>query len=166
MKRYLLIALLVVSAIVVVCTGGAGVALDVPDDVKLELETGSPEDKYIFYALGNSPPASWGDFKNKGLMICGERPPLLPDEVKAFLDGGSLRPGTALTLHTKDFESFTKGRVKSKLGIKTIVAVGITFNGCIKSALDEMAKSPGYLLLTERKADFDGKNELVEITFQ
>ena len=166
MKRYLLITLLVVSGILGACTGGARVELDVPDDVELELETGAPEEEFVFYALGESPPASWDDFKNRGLMICGECPPLLPDEVQALLDGGRFLPGTVLNLSSDDFESATEGRVKSKLGMKIIVTVGVTFDGCIKSALDKMAKSPGMLLLTERKADFDGKKGLAEITFK
>ena len=140
--------------------------LDVPDEAKAELNAGAPAATYVYYALAESPPAGWEDFQTQGLWICDDRPPLIPREIVAMIDGGGFVGGTQLQLTTEDFESATKGRVKSALEMKFRVSIGITFQGCIKTAIKDLGESPGGVLLTERDADFEGKDKLAEVSFQ
>lgn len=164
MKQLGLVFLLVAGSVLTACGGGgtdgAGtLALDIPDDVKAELDAGAPKDEYIFYALAESPPQSWDDFKAQGLYICSdEHPPILPEYVRNNLEGGGFQPGTRINV---DFEGMEETLQFSRLW----VSVGITYEGCIKGALEEMTE-PGLLLLTDRGADFEGKDTLVQIVFE
>jgi hypothetical protein len=166
MRRQHLIGLLLVGGILGACTSGTGVKVDVPDDVQMELEAGAPKEEFTFYALGESMPPSLDDFENHVVVICGKRPPLLPGEVQQLLETGGFLAGTVVQLSSDDFENATKGRLKSKLAMKILVTVRLTFEGCIKAAIAQMEKAPGSILLTERKATFDERNRLREISFQ
>ena len=146
--------------------GGPSVELDVPDDVKAELDSGGPAETYIYYALAESPPTSWEEFQAQGLSICDGRPPLIPTEIVAMVDGGGFLAGTLLSLSSGDFESATQGRVQSALDMSIRVSIGITLQGCINTAIEGLEESPGRVLLTERDADFEGKNRLTEILFR
>ncbi|MFG1691124.1 hypothetical protein ACGF5M_03020 [Gemmatimonadota bacterium] len=149
------------------CAGaGPSVELDVPDDVKAELDSGAPAETYIYYALAESPPTSWEEFQAQGLSICDGRPPLIPPEIVAMVDGGGFLAGTLLGLSSGDFESATQGRVQSVLEMSVRVSIGITLQGCINSAIEAMEESPGVVLLTEREADFEGKDRMAEILFR
>lgn len=158
------LSLLVITA----CAGaerGGSLQLDVPDDVKADLETGAPAESYVYYALAQSPPVSWEDIQAGGIWICDGRPPLVPHEIVAMIDGGGFLPGTQLQLSTDDFENASNGRVKSALETSVRVSIGITLQGCIDSAIEGMRESPGGILLTERDADFEGKDRLSELSF-
>jgi hypothetical protein len=149
------------------CAGtGPSVELEVPDEVKAELESGAPAGTYVYYVLAESPPTSWEEFQAQGLSICDGRPPLIPSEIVAMVDGGGFLAGTQLSLSSGDFESATQGRVQSVLEMSLRVSIGITRQGCINSAIEAMEESPGVVLLTERDADFEGKNRLVEVLFR
>lgn len=139
MKQLGFLFLLVAGSVLTACGGGgtdgAGtLALDIPDDVKAELDAGAPKDEYVFYALAESPPQSWDDFKAQGLSICS-------DEGPPFL------------------------RMEEPLPFTVTVTIGITYEGCVKAALERMTE-PGRLLLTDRGADFEGKDTLVQIVFE
>ena len=161
-------ATLLPLAVVAVACGGGGssIELDVPDDAKAELESGAPAGTYVYYVLAESPPASWEEFQAQGLSICDDRPPLIPTEIVAMIDGGGFLSGTQLSLSSGDFESATQGRVQSVLEMSIRVSIGITLQGCINSAIEAMEESPGVVLLTERDADFEGKDRLAEVLFQ
>ena len=154
--------LTLVCVIVGACAGSTNevITLDVPEEVEVELESGAPDDEYVYYALTASPPESWETFKEKGLWLCSEeRPPLIPEDVAASLDGGGFLPGTLINLKWETMEE--------TLQFDTIiVTVGVTYEGCIKGALGEMENSPGLILLTDRGADFLGKDRMVEIVFE
>ena len=105
------------------------------------------------------------DGSSRGLWICDDRPPLLPREIVGLIDGGGFLSGTQLSLSSGDFESATEGRVKSALDMSIRVSIGITLQGCIDSAIEQMVESPGGVLLTERETDFEGKDRLVEVSF-
>ena len=167
MNRLSVIGMIVTAGVLLtlpllIACGGSSDALelDIPEDVRMEVEAGAPEEQYVFYALKESPPTSWEDFKNKGLWIGRERPPLISEELKATIDGGGFLPGTVLTI-TAD-----SGVFKSTEGMNIIVTIGITFEGSIKAAIDQMEQSPGLILLTKRDADFNGKEEMVEVSFR
>lgn len=136
------------------------ITLDIPEEVEVELESGAPDDEFVYYALAASPPESWEAFKEKGLWLCSEeKPPLIPEDVAAMLDGGGFLPGTLINLNWETMEE--------TLQFDTIiVTVGVTYEGCIKGALGEMENSPGLILLTDRGADFQGKDRMVEIVFE
>ena len=167
-RRSLLVILafgLILTPVCVIVGAYAGstnevITLDVPEEVKVELESGAPADKYVYYALAASPPESWEAFKEKGLWLCSEeRPPLIPKNVAAMLDGGGFLPGSQINLKWETMEE--------TLQFDTItVTVGITYGGCIKGALGKMGNSPGLILLTDRGADFQGKDRMVEIVFE
>ena len=162
-----LTTLLPLAIVAGACAGaGPSVELDVPDEVKAELDSGAPAGTYIYYALAESPPASWEEFQAQGLSICDGRPPLIPQEIVAMVDGGGFLSGTLLSLSSGDFESATQGRVQSVLDMSVRVSIGVTLQGCIDTAIEGMEESPGSILLTERDADFEGKNRLAEVLFQ
>ena len=147
--------------LLIACGGGSdALELDIPEDLRMELEAGAPEEQYVFYALKESPPTSWEDFKNQGLWIGIERPPLLSDQIKSVIDGGGFLSGTMLNL-SADSDVFAS---EQKLDI--IVTVGITFEGSMEAAIEQMEQNPGLILLTKRDADFDGKEEMVEVSFR
>ena len=92
-------SVLLTFPLMVACGGSRDVLkLDIPEDVRMELEAGAPEGEYVFYALKESCPTSWEDFKNQGLWIGRERPPLISEKLKATIDGGGFLPGTVLTV--------------------------------------------------------------------
>jgi nicotinamidase-related amidase len=136
-----------------------GIELDIPEDVRTQLEAGAPRGEFVFYALQESAPASWDDLRERGLWLCGELPPLIPDKYKSLLKGGGFPPGTAVTISQDSDEM-------KKLGMDAVVTVGITFEGCVEGAIDRMKQSRGLVLLTERSASFDGKETMVEISFE
>ena len=149
------------------CGGpGGAVTIDAPDEAKTELDAGAPAENYIFYALATSPPMDWEGFQAAGMTICDGRPPLIPQELVALLDGGGFQPGTAITLSTGDFANVSKGRVESSLDMSVNVSVGITLKGCVAEAINRMEATPGLVLLTEEDADFEGKQKLVEVIFE
>ena len=166
-KRSLLMTLVLglnltlVCFIVGACSNSTNevITLDVPEEVKTELKSGAPEDKYVYYALTQASPESWDAFKEKGLWICSkERPPLIPKNTASALDSGGFPPGTLINLKWESMqETLQFDKIK--------VTVGITYEGCIKGALKEIESSPGLILLTDRGADFQGKDRLVEIMF-
>lgn len=167
MSKYLLTMLgFIFTLTCVSCSGpGAGVTIDAPDEAKTELDAGAPAEDYVFYALATSPPVDWEAIQAAGMTICDGRPPLLPQELVALLDGGGFKPGTAISLSTGDFAGVTKGRVESSLDMSVEVSVGITLEGCIAEAIKKMEATPGLVLLTENDADFEGKRQLVEVIF-
>jgi hypothetical protein len=154
--------LTLVCVIVGACAGSTSdvITLDVPEEVEVELDSGAPGDEYVYYTLAASLPESWEAFKEKGLWLCSEeRPSLIPEDVAASLDGGGFLPGTLLNLKWETME-------KTLQFDTIIVTVGVTYEGCIKGALGEMESSPGLILLTDRGADFQGKDRMVEIVFE
>ena len=154
----ILILIIVISA----CRSGKTVKtveVDVPDDIKTQLETGAPKDKYTFYSLADSESLTWDKFKEQGLWICGELPPLIPKKYKSLINSGGFLAGTALTI-SKDSDEM------KSLGMDVVVAVGIKLNGCVKGAIDKMKNSPGLILLVERNADFNDKDKLIEVSFK
>jgi hypothetical protein len=68
-----------------------------------------------------------------------------------------------LRLSTGDFAGM--GRASS-LDLTLQVPVGITLEGCTRNALEEMERTAGLLLLTEKNAAFEGKEKLVEVSFR
>jgi hypothetical protein len=139
--------------------------LDVPDAAALELKCGAPGDQFVFYALKGSAPATWDEFRAGGLWICADELPLIPTRVQGMLHGGGFLPGTVLTLSSDDFESVAEG-TQSALGMKIMVTIGITYDGCIDGARQAMAHSRGVLLLTDRSKPLHGDRDFVEVNFR
>lgn len=166
MTKYLLICLFFLITASEVCTSSTGITVDVPKNVQLELAKGIPKNKFVLYTLGKSLPSKLDDLSDHPIFICGNYPPLIPNEVKATLLSGSLLPGTLVQLSSDDFENATKGRVKSTLRTTIFVTVRLASDACFNTALTLMERTPKLLLLTEKAINFDGKDRLVEIKFQ
>ncbi len=166
MKRLHIIGMIVAAVVLlnlpllISCGGGSNIVeLDIPDDVRMEFAAGAPEEEYVFYALEESPPSRWEDFKNQGLWIGGERPPLIPENYKALWDGGGFLPGTVLTISVDS-------DVLATVRMNIIVTIRVTFEGAMKAAIEKMKQTPGLILLTKRNANFEGKEEMVEVVFR
>ena len=130
--------------------------VNVPDAIRTQLEKGVPNDKFAFYLLASTPSVTWSQLNSRGLLvICDNYPPLVSDKVKSTL--GSFAPGTVAT--------FKKGTTAVDLNIE--VPVGSSLSGRLDWAVnDEMPKSPGLILLTERAAASALGDKLVEVSFK
>jgi hypothetical protein len=138
-------------------------AIDAPANSSVMLVEGAGDD-YTYYALEGSSPQDWQDVSSGTLWICSEdkRPPLIPAGLVNSIDGGGFPAGTRLTLEWSDQPGAPDS---SELGINEIIAtVGVTYEGCIKAALEAMENNP-TLLLTETDSMFDGKDRLVVVEF-
>jgi hypothetical protein len=114
--------------------------------------------------LEESSPKDWEHVSSGTLWICSEdeRPPLIPAGIVNSIDGGGFPAGTRLTLVWSDQPGSPDS---SELGINEIIAtIGVTYEGCIKAALEAMERKP-TLLLTETDSMFDGKDRLVVVEF-
>lgn len=147
------------SILISACGAGKTVTVDIPDDIKILLDSGTPKDTYTFYALADSQSLTWENIKEQGLWICGEYPPLIPEYIQSLLKSGGFLPGTGVRL-----QKSSSGM--ENLGMDVVVSVGVTLNGCTQGAIEIMKKSPGLILLVNRDADFEGKNDLTEVSFK
>jgi hypothetical protein len=114
--------------------------------------------------LEESSPKDWEHVSSGTLWICSEdeRPPLIPAGIVNSIDGGGFPAGTRLTLVWSDQPGSPDS---SELGINEIIAtIGVTYEGCIKAALEAMERKP-TLLLTETDSMFGGKDRLVVVEF-
>ncbi|MBN2297612.1 MAG: hypothetical protein JXM72_03410 [Deltaproteobacteria bacterium] len=151
----ILILVIVISA----CSPDKTIEVDVPDDIKTQLEKGAPKDKYTFYALADSQSLTWNNFKEQGLWICGGLPPLIPEKYRSLINSDGFPAGTALTIN-KDSDEI------KNLGLNIVVAIGVELNGCVNGVIEKMSESPGLILLVERKTDFKDKDKLIKVSFK
>ena len=140
-------------------SGSGAKTIDIPDDLVAAFQSGAPNGEYVFYALADKVP-DWKSVAGAGITICSEsRPPLIPQKERGIIDSGSIASGTEVTLNTSD--------VTDVLGIKRlIVTVPAAVNGCTEEALKSMSDTPGMLLLTDAKASFPEKGQLVKVVLK
>ena len=126
--------------------------INVPDNIRAELESKVPSNEYVFYALKDSKNLTWDKFRKQGLVLCGDVPPLLK---KWPVNQSAFDSGTVVTIDTD-----------KELGFKVRVPIGGSLESRAEWAVGEMEKSPSLILLTERKTEFKGKDQLSEVVFK
>ncbi len=142
------------------CGSGKTITVDIPDNIKTLLENGAPKDTYVFYTLADSQSLTWDEVKIQGLWICGEYPPLIPEDVQSSLkDAGGTLPGFHVRLEEGSFGS-------ESLEMNVMVIVGTTLDECVEQTIRIMKNSPGLIMLVKRDAKFDDKSNLTEVIFK
>ncbi len=131
--------------------------IEMEEPVKSFLESTLKPD-YSFYALESDMPVTMDDLRSNGILA-GSRIPdgLLPANVIGVMYGGGFVNGTMVTLDEK-----TNGMDKFD-GIKLIVAVGITPDGCVNSLREEGVKR--VVLFSDDDIKRVTGNDLVELAF-
>jgi hypothetical protein len=160
--RFLVMAsgILLWGVLLSACGSGKTITVDIPDKIKTLLEKGVPKDTYVFYTLADSQSLTWDKVKRQGLWICGEYPPLIPEDVQSSLiDAGDTLPGFHVRLEEGSFGS-------ESLEVNVMVIVGTTLDECAEETIRIMKNNPGLIMLVERDASFDDKSNLTEVIFK
>jgi hypothetical protein len=142
---------------VVGCSANKVVEVDVPDNVKGALDTMAPRNEYAFYIL-ESQLVTWDEFQEQGVLLC-DLPPLTPKIIISTVNSGSFPSGTVINFDVYD--------VISTMGVRAMAAIGATPKSCAEWATrTKLQELPGLILLIKRSTDFEGKDELIEVSFK
>jgi len=132
--------------------------MEIVEPVKTFLRNTLPAN-YSFYTLKTYLPVEMNDLRSNGVFI-GSRIPdgLLPPNVINVLYGGGFLSGTSVSL-----DEGTNGMDKFD-GIKLMVLIGISPDGCVNSLRGDEAKS--IILFSDEDVKKVTANDLVKVIIQ
>ena len=104
----------------------------------------------------------------------------IPDEVKAVFDRTAPQPEFVFYAQRaappRTWEEFSSTSLHicegspaftpEEIRMAAHITIGITLEGCVNSAVADMTKKPGTILLTRRDAKFKQRRDMVEVVFR